>query len=86
MTLEITCPPRPADGQGIWGLYDRVVTVTEPGKTYPCSRIIKDKLVARCMIDKQWWIVDVSKADGYPPVAGPFDTPELAWTTLKLTA
>jgi hypothetical protein len=27
-----------------------------------------------------------SLAGGYSQIAGPFETPELAWTTLKLTA
>jgi hypothetical protein len=39
--------------------------------------------VARSKNDGKWWIVDDHEI---LPRHGPFDTPELAWTTLRLLA
>jgi hypothetical protein len=78
----------PAADNGAWTEFNRIVT--DPNR-HGVSITRKVKVngdfhgVARRKTDNMWWIVNLSTDDAQPPCThGPFDTAEVAWSTLRL--
>jgi hypothetical protein len=84
MSLLIA-PPNP--GNTAWTEFSEVVIETTRHGTLAARWVDAANgyryAVARSKINDKWWIVDDHEI---LPRHGPFDTPELAWSTLRLLA
>lgn len=85
--MSLPCMTPAADNEA-WIEFNRIV-IDRNRRGLSATRTVRvgrhQHAVARRKTDSTWWIVNLDTDDLQPPCThGPFDTAEVAWSTLRL--